>query len=249
MRRRSRLRTGPGRVATNLVRGWPRHADDRRWTADPPRPGSSPATRRMIAGLVRLGLVALVAYLAWLAIGAFGRPYNFFDMKIYHGAVVWWANGNELYEFVAPPTTLGFTYPPFAALVMLPMAPRMPVAAGWSTAGQPRRAHRRSSSPCCTRSPTGWGGRSGSSWPRHAARRRPRAGPGDPRLRPGQPAAVRARSWPTWWPCAGGPGGALPARPDRRRRCAGSSSAAPGPAWASAWPPPSSSPRRCSSST
>ncbi|GAA3747152.1 hypothetical protein GCM10022379_15180 [Micromonospora maritima] len=67
-------------------------------------------------------MVAAVSYAAWLAVGAFGRPYNFFDMKIYHGAVLWWAGGNELYDFVAPSTTLGFTYPPFAALVMLPMS-------------------------------------------------------------------------------------------------------------------------------
>lgn len=90
--------------------------------------------RRLLAAdrrtLVRLGLVALATYLAWLAVGAFGRQYTFFDMKIYHGAMVWWANGNPLYDFVAPQTTLGFTYPPFAALLMLPMATlSMPVAA------------------------------------------------------------------------------------------------------------------------
>ncbi|MEU6072627.1 glycosyltransferase 87 family protein [Micromonospora sp. NPDC047074] len=83
--------------------------------------------RRVTRGIdrrtvVRAGIVAAVAYAAWLAIGAFGRPYNFFDMKIYHGAVVWWASGHELYEFIAPNTTLGFTYPPFGGLVMLPMA-------------------------------------------------------------------------------------------------------------------------------
>ncbi|MGC4894242.1 glycosyltransferase 87 family protein [Micromonospora sp. DT31] len=72
--------------------------------------------------VVRLSIVAAVSYVAWRAIGAFGRPYNFFDMKIYHGAVLWWAEGNELYDFVAPSTTLGFTYPPFAGLVMLPMS-------------------------------------------------------------------------------------------------------------------------------
>ncbi|MET8910307.1 glycosyltransferase 87 family protein [Micromonospora sp. NPDC004551] len=84
--------------------------------------------------VVRTGVVAAVAYAAWLAIGAFGRPYNFFDMKIYHGAVVWWANGNELYDFIAPSTTLGFTYPPFAGLAMLPMS-WLPVdAAGWLNA-------------------------------------------------------------------------------------------------------------------
>ncbi|MET8834042.1 glycosyltransferase 87 family protein [Micromonospora sp. NPDC004540] len=84
--------------------------------------------------VVRTGVVAGVAYAAWLAIGAFGRPYNFFDMKIYHGAVVWWASGNELYDFIAPSTTLGFTYPPFAGLAMLPMS-WLPVdAAGWLNA-------------------------------------------------------------------------------------------------------------------
>jgi alpha-1,2-mannosyltransferase len=61
----------------------------------------------------------------------FGRRYSFFDMKIYHGAVEWWTSGNELYEFAAPGSLLGFTYPPFAALVMLPMAGMSAVAAGW----------------------------------------------------------------------------------------------------------------------
>ncbi|WP_433530547.1 glycosyltransferase 87 family protein [Micromonospora sp. CA-263727] len=88
--------------------------------------------RRVTRGIdrrtvVRTGIVAAVAYAAWLAIGTFGRPYNFFDMKIYHGAVVWWASGHELYDFVAPDTNLGFTYPPFAGLAMLPMA-HLPVA-------------------------------------------------------------------------------------------------------------------------
>ncbi|MFI1196885.1 glycosyltransferase 87 family protein [Micromonospora sp. NPDC020750] len=80
---------------------------------------------------VRVGVVAAVAYAAWFAIGAFGRPYNFFDMKIYHGAVAWWMNGNELYDFIAPSTTLGFTYPPFGGLVMLPMAVVPVQVAGW----------------------------------------------------------------------------------------------------------------------
>ncbi|MFY1635402.1 glycosyltransferase 87 family protein [Solwaraspora sp. WMMB335] len=83
------------------------------------------------ATLVRLGLVALAWYAAWQAIGEFGRPYNFFDMRIYHGAVTWWAGGAELYEFIAPDTTLGFTYPPFAGLTMLPMALVPMVTAGW----------------------------------------------------------------------------------------------------------------------
>lgn len=81
--------------------------------------------------LIRLGLIALTCYAAWHAIGQFGRPYNFFDMRIYHGAMLWWTNGGELYEFIAPETTLGFTYPPFAGLTMLPMALVPMLAAGW----------------------------------------------------------------------------------------------------------------------
>ncbi|GAA4678295.1 hypothetical protein Prum_042610 [Phytohabitans rumicis] len=75
--------------------------------------------------------MAGVFYAAWLAIQAYGRFYDFFDMKIYHGAVVWWASGNELYAFIAPGTTLGYTYPPFAGLAMLPMAPLPVGAAGF----------------------------------------------------------------------------------------------------------------------
>ncbi|MFG2056284.1 glycosyltransferase 87 family protein [Micromonospora sp. NPDC048930] len=97
----------------------------------PVRRGTRGIDRRTV---VRTGTVAAVAYAAWLAIGAFGRPYNFFDMKIYHGAVVWWASGNELYDFIAPSTTLGFTYPPFAGLVMLPMSWLPVAAAGWLNA-------------------------------------------------------------------------------------------------------------------
>ncbi|MBY8873615.1 glycosyltransferase 87 family protein [Micromonospora sp. PLK6-60] len=98
----------------------------------PPLPYVTDRVDRTV--LVQLGIVVAAAYAAWLAIGAFGRPYTFFDMRIYHGAVVWWATGHELYDFVAPATTLGFTYPPFAGLLMLPMA-RVPVAlAGWINA-------------------------------------------------------------------------------------------------------------------
>lgn len=80
--------------------------------------------------LVRFGIVAAVCYVAWVTEQNFGRWYDFFDMKIYHGAVVWWSGGGELYEYIAPDTTLGFTYPPFAALLMLPMAALTPSAAG-----------------------------------------------------------------------------------------------------------------------
>ena len=81
--------------------------------------------------LARLAAIGVACAAAWWAVGRYGRPYDFFDMKIYHGAMVWWTSGRDLYEFVAPHTTLGYTYPPFAALVMAPMALVSAVTAGW----------------------------------------------------------------------------------------------------------------------
>ncbi|HEV7896991.1 MAG TPA: glycosyltransferase 87 family protein [Planosporangium sp.] len=80
---------------------------------------------------VRLGIVAATALIAVWAVRTYGRQYDFFDLRIYHGAVVWWTEGGDLYQFVAPHTMLGFTYPPFAALAMLPMAMLGTQAAGW----------------------------------------------------------------------------------------------------------------------
>lgn len=85
--------------------------------------------------IVRIGIVAVACVAAWYAVEAFGRPYDFFDLKIYHGAAVWWAGGGDLYTYIAPDTTLGYTYPPFAALMMLPMAAIPMLTAGWINVG------------------------------------------------------------------------------------------------------------------
>ncbi len=81
--------------------------------------------------LVRIGTVAVAVLAAHWAIHRYGRFYNFFDMNIYHGAMVWWTEGGNLYDYVSPGTTLGFTYPPFAALVMSPMALLPELSAGF----------------------------------------------------------------------------------------------------------------------
>lgn len=77
------------------------------------------------------GIVAATALLALRAVQIYGRTYVFFDMRIYHGAIDWWAHGGALYEYVQPNTTLGFTYPPFAAILMLPMVLTSATVAGW----------------------------------------------------------------------------------------------------------------------
>ncbi|MEU4381495.1 glycosyltransferase 87 family protein [Micromonospora echinofusca] len=68
------------------------------------------------------GVVALaVAVTAFLSVAAV--RHGFFDLKVYYGALTWWVHdGGEIYDFLKPGTQYGFTYPPFAALVMLPMA-------------------------------------------------------------------------------------------------------------------------------
>jgi alpha-1,2-mannosyltransferase len=65
------------------------------------------------------GLAVLVA--AFLAVAA--ERHGFFDLKVYSGALRFWAReGGEIYDYIKPNSTYGFTYPPFAALTMLPMA-------------------------------------------------------------------------------------------------------------------------------
>jgi hypothetical protein len=79
----------------------------------------------------QIWLVVGTVVFAAVASEVFGRRYTFFDMRIYHGAMEWWTSGGELYEFIAPGTGLGFTYPPFAALTMLPIAGMPSMVAGW----------------------------------------------------------------------------------------------------------------------
>ncbi|MGW1023600.1 glycosyltransferase 87 family protein [Streptomyces sp. NPDC002577] len=48
---------------------------------------------------------------------------DWFDLRVYYGAVGQWVHhGGTIYDYRVPGTTYGFTYPPFAAVAMLPMA-------------------------------------------------------------------------------------------------------------------------------
>lgn len=70
--------------------------------------------------------VGVVVALVLFALGfdaAFAERHGFFDLKVYYGALNYWADGTgEIYDYLLPTTKYGFTYPPFAALTMLPMA-------------------------------------------------------------------------------------------------------------------------------
>jgi alpha-1,2-mannosyltransferase len=86
-------------------------------------PPPSPAQRSRTA--VRAAVVVVIALAATAAQWGYGNRHDFADLRIYYSAVHWWAHGKPLYDFAVPDPVqghLGFTYPPFAALVMYPMA-------------------------------------------------------------------------------------------------------------------------------
>jgi alpha-1,2-mannosyltransferase len=68
---------------------------------------------------VTLAAALAAATVGFLAAVQYWR--GFFDLIVYYGAIHYWAAGGDLYDYVLPGTEYGFTYPPFAALVMLPM--------------------------------------------------------------------------------------------------------------------------------
>jgi alpha-1,2-mannosyltransferase len=71
----------------------------------------------------RVLIVFAVAASAAAFLLAFSARHGSFDLEVYYGAVNYWAHGRgEIYDFLQPMTKYGFTYPPFAALTMLPMA-------------------------------------------------------------------------------------------------------------------------------
>ncbi|WP_376776349.1 glycosyltransferase 87 family protein [Allocatelliglobosispora scoriae] len=71
---------------------------------------------------VRVGLVVLLVAVALGFDAAFAQRHGFFDLNVYWGAINYWTSGQgELYDFIRPASTYGFTYPPFAAIAMLPM--------------------------------------------------------------------------------------------------------------------------------
>ncbi|MEV4533015.1 glycosyltransferase 87 family protein [Asanoa sp. NPDC049518] len=67
-----------------------------------------------------LTVLAVLAFL-WVLLVP-GRR-GFFDVGVYYGAVQHWIGGGDLYDYLRPGTVYGFTYPPFAAVLLTPLAP------------------------------------------------------------------------------------------------------------------------------
>jgi alpha-1,2-mannosyltransferase len=70
----------------------------------------------------RLAVVLLVAILSSALASRLAVRHGDFDLRVYRGAVASWLDGGSLYGFGLGSRHLGFTYPPFAAICMAPMA-------------------------------------------------------------------------------------------------------------------------------
>lgn len=86
----------------------------------------------------RVWIVAALVALAGGALWWSAAYHGFFDSKVYSGAVrYWFRDGGMVYDWLRAGTPYGFTYPPFAGLLMAPMAflqfPVILVVAGLAT--------------------------------------------------------------------------------------------------------------------
>ncbi|MBB5867941.1 alpha-1,2-mannosyltransferase [Allocatelliglobosispora scoriae] len=71
---------------------------------------------------VRAVRLAALATVIGVVLAVIPGHRGWFDVGVYHGAVTWWVHGGDLYEYLRPGTEYGFTYPPFAALCLSPLA-------------------------------------------------------------------------------------------------------------------------------
>ena len=91
-----------------------------------PETGSASRSRRQCvargsARLAAVGAVTAAAYYVVFEVVQKPPLHGFFDLQVYRGAVLWWLQGEPLYAFALEPGPKGFTYPPFAAIVMVPL--------------------------------------------------------------------------------------------------------------------------------
>ncbi len=86
---------------------------------------ATPARPQVRTGLRRAAVVVAVVAAVGAAQWWYGNRHDYFDLKIYFEAIRWWASGHQLYDYIQPDRvqhSLGFTYPPFAAVLMYWMA-------------------------------------------------------------------------------------------------------------------------------
>jgi alpha-1,2-mannosyltransferase len=82
------------------------------WERGMPLPRSTRGRLLLVAGLA----AAVALFLATVPLHR-----DWFDLGVYYGTVDHWIHGGRIYDYLVPGTHYGFTYPPFAAVCMLPM--------------------------------------------------------------------------------------------------------------------------------
>jgi alpha-1,2-mannosyltransferase len=94
--------------------------------SSPPATEAAASSGRWSTGTAaRLATVFAVGAAAVACLWAYGNRHDFFDLRIYVSAMRWWADGHDLYDYVQPDRVQGalyFTYPPFTALLLRPVA-------------------------------------------------------------------------------------------------------------------------------
>jgi alpha-1,2-mannosyltransferase len=74
-------------------------------------------------------VVLAFAGTVWAFLSVEAIRHGYFDLSVYRGAIRYWAAGHDIYGYLRPGASYGYTYPPFAALAMLPLA-----VIGWQPA-------------------------------------------------------------------------------------------------------------------
>ncbi|MFJ5234185.1 glycosyltransferase family 87 protein [Kitasatospora sp. NPDC088391] len=71
--------------------------------------------------IARTTVLALAVLVTTVVLAVIPGHRGWFDIGVYYGTVRHWTDTGQLYDYVRPGTVYGFTYPPFAAVCMLPM--------------------------------------------------------------------------------------------------------------------------------
>jgi alpha-1,2-mannosyltransferase len=82
---------------------------------------SLPRATRMVMVVLPVTMAAIAA---WAFGEGIGQQHHQFDLRLYYDAITYWQSGHDLFSYSQPDPvniSLGFTYPPVAALLMSPM--------------------------------------------------------------------------------------------------------------------------------
>lgn len=86
-------------------------------------PGRGSAWIRLVRSASLIAVAGMFSYVVCHFLT--GPHVHQFDLKVYYDAIHFWTAGNDIYNYTQPDSvqiSLGYTYPPLAAVLMFPMA-------------------------------------------------------------------------------------------------------------------------------